>query len=205
MAIACPVGFDIQGLRREVSAVYRDVALDPAKIQHFHTGPAYAVNQLGYDAVSLSTLPESCTASFAGVGNPHRIGAYRMGQIVLDVGCGAGTDLLLAAREVSPTGMAIGVDMTPAMRDRARTHARAAGLDRVVDIRPGLAEDLPVADERIDVVISNGVINLATDKAAAYSEIFRVLKPGGELRIADVIIQIELNEHERSDVGLWAA
>ena len=205
MAIACPADFDIQGLRTEVRAVYDQVARDPDGAYHFHTGAAYAIGALGYDTVDLSTLPARCTASFAGVGNPHRIAPLQAGEVVLDIGCGAGMDLLLAARQVSPTGMAIGVDLTPGMRMRARIHAQAAGLDRVVDIRPGLAERLPVADARIDVVLSNGVLNLATDKAAAYREILRVLKPGGRVQIADVIVQVELNEHERSDIGLWAA
>ncbi len=182
--------------------MYAQVATDPDGEFHFHRGPAYAADFLGYDADELQDLPAEATASFAGVGNPLAMGELGPGQTVLDVGCGAGMDLLLAARRVGPSGKAIGVDMTPAMMDRARSAARAAGLENV-ELREGDAESLPASDGETDVVISNGVINLTTDKQKAFSEIFRVLKPGGQLLLADIIGKEELAEDVRKDIDLW--
>src|SRR5512143_4060476 len=128
MAIACPVDLDTKQLRSEVSKVYARVAADPGGDFHFHRGPAYASDFLGYDAAEMAALPAECTASFAGIANPHAIAPMVRGETVLDIGCGAGTDLLLAARHVGAEGRAIGIDMTEEMRNRARTSAAAAGL-----------------------------------------------------------------------------
>lgn len=160
---------------------------------------------LSYDASELAALPEEATASFAGVGNPHRIGPINPGETVLDIGCGAGMDLLLAAKRTGVTGRAIGVDMTAAMIERAKRAAVKAGLWETVDIRRGTAEALPVESESIDVVISNGVLNLSPDKLRSFGEIYRVLKPGGRLYLADVVVQRELSLAARSDIDLWAA
>jgi arsenite methyltransferase len=124
---------------------------------------------------------------------------------VLDIGCGAGTDLLLAARRTGPKGKAIGVDPTPAMRESAARFAREIGLAGIVEIRAGSTDALPVDDGSVDVVISNGVVNLAPYKSVAFGEIARVLKPGGRLYLADVMIQEELSEKSRRDADLWAA
>ncbi len=202
MAITAPAALDTRQLREKVSSMYAQVAADPDGEFHFHRGPAYAVNFLGYDADELQDLPAEATASFAGVGNPLAMGEVSPGQTVLDVGCGAGMDLLLAARRVGPSGKAIGVDMTRAMMDRARRAARAAGLENV-ELREGDAESLPAEDGETDVVISNGVINLTTDKQKAFSEIFRVLKPGGQLLLADIVGKEELAEDVREDIDLW--
>ena len=204
MALTHPIGFDVERLRASVREMYRELALDPAANVHFHCGPAYAVERLGYDPDELAEIPASATASFAGVGNPFRMGALGPAETVLDVGCGAGTDLLIAARRVGPGGRAIGIDMTAAMRDKARANARAMALRERVDVRPGLAEDLPVNDASVDVVQSNGVMNLTTDKVRAFSEVMRVLKPGGRLHLADVALHADLHEHERQDPALWA-
>src|SRR5437016_6257727 len=131
MAITCPVDLDTQVLRTEISNVYARVAADPAGDFHFHRGPAYAAAFLGYDPAELAALPAECTASFAGIGNPHAIAPILQGETVLDIGCGAGMDLLLAARRAGSTGHAIGIDMTEAMRDRALGCAAAAGLTNV--------------------------------------------------------------------------
>ena len=136
MATSCPVGFDTKRLREEVSAMYSRVAASPDGDYHFHRGPDYAAELLGYDREALAALPGPSTASFAGVGNPHAIDEIPAGATVLDVGCGAGTDLLLAATRVGPTGRAIGVDMTPEMLERTRASARELGLDHV-DLRLG--------------------------------------------------------------------
>jgi SAM-dependent methyltransferase len=202
MASSCPIGFDVDQLRREVRVIYERVAEDPRGDFHFHRGADYAATMLGYDASELAALPEIATASFAGVGNPHRVAPITSGETVIDIGCGAGMDLLLAARRVGPHGKAIGVDMTPAMAERARAAAREMGLEHV-EIRIGDALDLPVESASVDVVMSNGVINLTPDKDRAYAEAFRVLAPGGRLQIADIVVANELSEKIRSDIDLW--
>lgn len=205
MATNCPVGFDVERLRQLVRAEYDRVAREPQGHFHFHRGPEYASSRLGYDAQELAAIPEESAASFAGVGNPHRIGPIEPGETILDIGCGAGLDLLLAARRAGLKGRAIGVDMTPAMIERATRAALACGLWQNVEIRRGIAEELPVESASVDVVISNGVLNLSTDKLRSFSEIYRVLRPGGRLYLADVVVQRELSLAARSDVDLWAA
>ena len=153
----------------------------------------------------MNALPARATSRFAGVGNPLAIGPIAPGQTVLDHACGAGMDLLLAARRVGEAGRAIGVDMTPAMREEARRSAEEAGLADRVEIREGMYEELPVESESVDVVISNGVLNLAPDKRQVLREIHRVLRPGGVLYLADVVVQRELTLQARSEPELWAA
>lgn len=205
MAATCPIDFDIAALRSGVRAVYSRVADDPSGDFHFHRGVAYAVELLGYDRTELEALPTEATARFAGVGNPLAIGRLGLNEAVLDHACGAGTDLLLAARRVGPAGTAIGVDMTPGMRQRATEAAHLAKLSERVEVRAGLLEELPVATASIDVVISNGVLNLSPNKRQALSEVVRVLRPGGRLFLADVVVQRELDLTARSSPDLWAA
>lgn len=202
MAIACPVDLDTQVLRSEVSKIYSRVATDPDGDFHFHRGPAYASEFLGYDAAELAALPAECTASFAGIANPHTIAPILQGETVLDIGCGAGTDLLLAARRVGPNGRAIGIDMTEAMRDRARGSAAAAGANNV-EVHKADATALPLPDASVDVVISNGVLNLVPEKEKAFAEILRVLRPGGRLQLADIALDVELSEDVRRNIDLW--
>lgn len=202
MAITCPIDLDVGKLRDEVRTIYSRVASEPGGDFHFHRGPAYASRLLGYDASELAALPSDATASFAGVANPHSIARLEPGATVLDVGCGAGMDLLLAARHVGSTGRAIGVDMTREMAERARAAAGRAGLANV-EVRLGDALSLPVEDASVDVVISNGVINLTPDKERAFSEIRRVLKPGGRLQLGDIVVAAELSDGIRRDVDLW--
>jgi ubiquinone/menaquinone biosynthesis C-methylase UbiE len=142
------------------------------------------------------------TSAFAGVANPHAIARIPAGATVVDIGCGAGTDLLLAARRVGPTGRAIGIDMTEAMRRRATLGAAACGLDHV-EVRSGDATSLPVADESVDVMISNGVLNLVPEKERAVAEIVRILKPGGRVQIGDIVIGEVLPESALRDIDLW--
>lgn len=202
MEIACSVTLDTQRLREEIAAIYSRVAVEPGGEFHFHRGPEYAAEFLGYDPQELAALPSPATASFAGVGNPHAIEPIQPGEIVLDIGCGAGMDLLLAAKRVGSSGRAIGVDMTLEMRERTLASAQAAGLTHV-EVRAGHAEALPIADASVDVVISNGVLNLVPDKRKAYSEIARVLRPGGRLLLADIAVEVELDEDTRNDIDLW--
>ena len=202
MAIACPIDLDTRRLREEIQSIYARVADDPSGEFHFHRGPDYAAGHLGYDRAALSALPPEASASFAGVANPHRMGPIGEGATVVDIGCGAGMDLLLAATSVGPAGRAIGVDMTEAMAARARASARRAELANV-EVRIGDALSLPVEDASVDVVISNGVLNLTPDKAIAFGEVFRVLKPGGRFLYADIVVENELSEAIRRDVELW--
>jgi len=202
MSVACPVDLDSIRLRREVQAMYSRVAFSPGDSFHFHRGPQYAVEWLGYDAAELEALPVDVTRSFAGVGNPHAVQPIPAGARVLDIGSGAGTDLLLAARRVGSRGRAIGIDMTAEMRERARAGARDRGLDQV-EVRDGDATDLPVDGTSIDVVISNGVLNLVPEKERALAEIARVLRPGGRIQIADIVTGVELSAAERRDIELW--
>lgn len=205
MAFTCPIGFDIERLRGEVRATYDRVAREPRGDFHFHRGLRYAVDFLHYDEAELALLPAQCTARFAGVGNPLRIGPVGRGETVLDHACGGGMDLLLAARRTGREGTVIGVDMTPAMCEAAREAAVHAAPDAAVEIRQGLFEQLPLDDESVDVVLSNGVVNLSPHKVDVFREIHRVLRPGGRLYLADVIVQRELKQEVRNDPDLWAA
>jgi SAM-dependent methyltransferase len=202
MSIACPVDLDTRMLRSEISSIYGRVATEPTARFHFHRGPAYAAEFLGYDAQELASLPAECSASFAGVSNPLAIGPIHSGETIADIGCGAGMDLLLAARRVGPEGRAIGVDMTDTMIQRARNSAAAAGLKQV-EVRKGDATALPVSDRSVDVVISNGVLNLVPEKELGFAEIVRILKPGGRLHLGDIALDVELSENIRRNIDLW--
>jgi arsenite methyltransferase len=202
MAVACPIDLDTLQLRQEILSIYARVATEPSGAFHFHRGPKYACELLGYDADKLARLPADSTAAFAGVSNPHRIGVLPTGATVVDIGCGAGMDLLLAAQAVGPTGRAIGVDMTDAMANRARVSASEMGLDNL-EVRISDALSLPIESGTVDVVMSNGVINLTPDKAKAFSEVFRVLKPGGQFFYGDIVVADELSESIRRNIELW--
>lgn len=177
------------------------MAADPARGFHFHTGRPLA-RLLEYEEIWLAGVPEGSIASFAGTGNPFGPGALRPGERVVDVGCGAGIDTLIAARMVGPSGHVVGVDMTLAMLARARTSVAETGLGNV-EIRAGFGEALPVVDGWADVVISNGVLNLMPDKSTALREMARVLKPAGRLQIGDILVQRAVPEEARSRIDLW--
>jgi SAM-dependent methyltransferase len=195
------LGLDLAELRAAISEEYTAVALKPEQGFHFHTGRPLA-RLLDYSEEWLAGIPETSIESFAGTGNPFSLGQVRPGERVVDMGCGAGIDSLIAAKMVGPAGQVIGVDMTPAMLDKARRAAVEAGLTNV-EFRQGYAEALPVADRWADVVISNGVLNLMPDKAAALSEMARVLKPTGRLQIGDILVQTAVPEDAKSDISLW--
>jgi arsenite methyltransferase len=173
----------------------------PEKGFHFHTGRPLA-RLLGYAESWLDGIPATAIAPFAGTGNPFSVAPLRPGEQVVDVGCGAGIDSLVAAKMVGPDGRVIGVDMTPAMLATARRAVAESGLANVT-VREGFAEALPVPDAWADAVISNGVLNLMPDKDAALREMARVLKPGGRLQIGDILVQQAVPEDAKLDIDLW--
>jgi SAM-dependent methyltransferase len=203
MAATCPVDLDTVRLRNEIQSIYASVASAPDGEFHFHRGPEYAARFLRYDPIALARVPPFAAASFAGVGNPLRIAPIAAGATVVDIGCGAGTDLLLAANAVGPRGCAIGIDMTDAMLRKSKAAAAEAGLSNV-ELRVGDALELPVQSGSVDVVISNGVLNLAPDKRRAFSEVLRILRPGGRFLYADIVVASELPESIRHDIDLWS-
>jgi arsenite methyltransferase len=195
-----PAPVDVDVLRDEIQKTYTEVSTKPEEEFMFPTGRSWA-EDLGYPA-ELANVPDASVESFAGVANPFSLGRIEESQTVLDLGCGAGTDLLVAAQMVGPGGRAIGLDMTPSIAERARTSAREMGLGNV-EVQVGLIEKLPLDDESVDVVISNGVIDLVPDKDSVFKEIWRVLRRGGRLQIADVTIQRPVSEEGRRNIDLW--
>jgi arsenite methyltransferase len=193
--------FDVESLREAIREEYAEVASDPEKGFHFHTGRPLA-RMLEYADEWLKDIPESSIESFAGTGNPFSLGELRPGERVVDLGSGAGIDSLIAAKKVGPEGRVIGVDMTPAMLEKARQAAEEAGLSNV-EFREGYAEELPVADGWADVVISNGALNLMPDKAAALQEMARVLASNGRLQIGDILVQKAVPESAKRKIDLW--
>jgi arsenite methyltransferase len=195
-------GLDVTLLRSEIQRTYADVSTQPDQEYIFPTGRAWALD-LGYPTDLLARVPEGSCESFAGVANPFSMGSLMPGEDVLDVGCGAGMDSLVAAQMVGATGSVTGIDMTPEMVAKARGSVAEMGLD-TVRIVEGSAEHLPFDDASFDVVISNGVIDLIPDKDAVFSEITRVLRPGGRIQLADVTIQRPVSEESKRDIDLWA-
>jgi arsenite methyltransferase len=194
-------GLDVEKLRDAIQEEYTQVAANPEQGFHFHTGRRLA-SILGYAPEWLEHVPEETIASFAGTGNPFFAGELSPGERVVDVGCGAGIDSLIAARMVGPGGAVMGVDMTPAMLAKARLGAERAGYSNV-EFQHGLAESLPVEDGWADVVISNGVLNLFPDKYSGLQELARVLRPGGRLQIGDILVQKSVGDKARKDIDLW--
>jgi SAM-dependent methyltransferase len=197
--LAAPV--DVEVLREEIRKTYTDVSDHQEQEFIFPTGRAWA-RELGYPEPELSRVPDATVESFAGVANHWTLGSIESGAVVLDLGSGSGTDLLIAAQMTGEEGRAIGVDMTRAMFDRAASSAWRMGL-RNVELHEGLIESLPIEDASVDVVISNGVIDLVPDKEAVFAEIDRVLRPGGRLQIADVMIHTAVSEDARQRIDLW--
>ena len=192
---------DVELLRSEIEKTYTDVSTDPAKDFMFPTGRPWA-EELDYPQPELGRVPERTVDSFAGVANPFTHGRIEEGEAALDLGCGAGTDLLIAAQMTGPGGRALGVDMTHPMLERAAASARELELENV-ELHRSLIESMPLEDESVDVVLSNGVIDLVPDKDAVFDEIGRVLRPGGRLQIADVVIHKEVSEDARDRIDLW--
>lgn len=192
---------NVEELRTAIQQEYACVAFEPQRGFHFHTGRPLA-RMLGYMDEWLDGVPEYAIESFAGTGNPFRMGLLRPGEQVVDVGSGAGMDSLIAARMVEPFGKVVGVDMTPEMLEKAQRAASEAGIENV-EFRAGYAEALPIEGGWADVVISNGVLNLMPDKEIALREMARVLRPGGRLQIGDILVQKALSNEDRARIDLW--
>jgi len=198
--MAVEIDIDVATLKSEIKKTYARVSNAPEEDFVFPTGRAWA-EDLAYPE-ELAGVPELAVESFAGVANPFSLGRLEPDERVLDLGCGAGTDSLVAARMVGPDGHVVGIDMTREMLDKARRAAAEMGADNVEFVE-GEAEQLPFPDASFNVVISNGVIDLIPDKDAVFSEIHRVLRPGGRIQIADVTIQNPVSEEGRRDIDLW--
>jgi SAM-dependent methyltransferase len=189
---------DINSIREAVRKRYADVAGSTAGRFAYETGRTGAL-ALGYDKALLDTISDHVLSAFCGVGNPFALGPVRPGEALLDVGCGAGVDLLVAAQLVGPRGRLCGVDITPEMVEKAR-----ANLGSRADIALGMAEAIPFADGSFDVVISNGVLNLSPLKEQSYREIFRVLRAGGRLQFADIVLKGDLAPEVASNLDAWS-
>lgn len=198
--VATSLGIDVDLLKREIKKTYASVSTEPGKDFVFPTGRLWA-EDLGYPP-ELASVPDTAVESFAGVANPFTLGRLARGERVLDLGSGAGTDSLVAARMVGEEGHVTGIDMTPEMLAKARAAAAEMGAQNVEFIESD-AEHLPFPAANFDVVISNGVIDLIPDKDAVFGELHRVLRPGGRLQIADVTIQNPVSEEGRRNIDLW--
>jgi arsenite methyltransferase len=199
--VSRPIDVDTDILRKAIQDEYKEVAENPKKGFHFHTGRTLT-KIVGYKDEWFEGVSEAAIESFAGTGNPFAMGVLGTGEKVVDIGSGGGIDSLVAARMVGANGKVVGVDMTPEMLKKARTAAAESGLDNI-EFRQAYMEDLPVSDGWADVVISNGVLNLTPDKQKVLGEIYRVLRPGGRLQIADILVTREVPEAAKKKIDLW--
>ena len=194
---------DTLDLERRVKEMYREVAEEPFKEFHFETGRTLA-ERLGYPSEELDAIPAEAIDSFAGVGYYFELARITPGETVVDLGSGSGTDSFLAARQTGESGRVVGIDMTSAQLAKARRLASEHGIANVEFIEAHI-EQLPLPNASADLVISNGVINLAPDKAAVFADAARVLRPGGRLALADIVTNIQLPVGVTCDASLWAA
>ncbi len=189
-------------IRKMVKERFARVARTPETEKKFPIG-AESAKALGYDPQDIESLPASVTESFAGIGNPLLLGPIHEGDTILDIGVGAGFDTFIAARLVGPSGKVIGIDMTGEMLAKAENNRTKLGLKNV-GLRKCLAEDIPLKDESVDVIISNGVFNLCPEKEKVLAEAYRVLKPGGRFQIADISLEDGVSQEEVAKLGTWS-
>jgi arsenite methyltransferase len=189
-------------LKDEILRMYQEVADQPEGTFHFYHGRE-AAELFDYDAEWLDRAPAGAVASFAGVGNPHLRSGLQPGETVLDLGSGAGLDAIIASWQVGPGGRVIGVDLNPTMCAKAQAHVAATGMR--MECREGSMESIPLPDAAVDVVISNGVINLSFRKRRVVQELFRVLRPGGRISITDIVSAKQLSQSIVNDPKLWAS
>jgi len=189
-------------LKDEIINMYQEVAENPEGEFHFYHG-RQAAEMFGYRADWLGRAPADSVASFAGVGNPHERSELQPGETVLDLGSGAGLDAIISSWAVGPSGRVIGVDLNPAMCLKAQAHAAQSGT--TMECHEGRMEDIPQPDATVDVIISNGVINLSFRKRKVVEEMFRVLKPGGRISITDIVSAKQLSQSIVNDPKLWAS
>lgn len=204
--VASPVAEQQESLeaaiKGEVIRMYHEVAEHPENEFHFYHGRP-AAEMFAYDGAWLDRAPPGAVASFAGVGNPHLRSRLQEGDVVVDVGSGAGLDSIIAGWQVGPSGRVIGVDVNPEMVKRAAEHTRQATVSG--EFRQGRMEELPVEDQSAGVVISNGVINLSFQKRRVFQELFRVLRPGGRISVTDIVSAKQLKQTIVNDPKLWAS
>src|SRR5881296_1554853 len=189
-------------IKGEVLRMYQEVAEHPEGEFHFYHGRE-AAEMFGYEPEWLDRAPPGAVASFAGVGNPHLRSRLQVGDVVLDLGSGAGLDSIIAGWQVGPTGRVMGLDLNPTMCRKAEAHAAASGVR--MDCHEGRMEDIPLSDGSVDVIISNGVINLSFRKRRVIHELFRVLKAGGRLSLTDIVSAKQLSQSIVNDPKLWAS
>jgi arsenite methyltransferase len=198
LSISCE---DKKQILDSIRKKYIQVAASPAGLFRYPTGRA-GLEFLGYDSAWLQQLPAAVLASYCGVGNPFSLGPLQAGDRVLDIGCGAGVDAIIAALLVGQSGQVVGIDLVPEILDRARQNAELVRLDNL-SFEEASAENLPFDDNSFSVVISNGVLNLVVDKTKALQEIFRVMQPGGRLQIADQVLKSDIDQDPSTQVANW--
>lgn len=195
-------GTDRKKIHKAIHKKYKKVAKNPVGLFRYPTGRA-GLEALQYPLERINALPAAVTESYCGVGNPFALGSLNQGEAVLDIGCGSGVDALLAAMEIGPSGKVTGIDVTPQMLKRAQANLALTDLQNIT-FEEATADNLPFADRNFDVVISNGAFNLVPDKSKAFSEAFRVLRPGGRLMIADQILVGELPKQKKEIIKSWS-
>lgn len=201
--MASQSSLDVDALRDQVKEKYREVAVEPHGEYHFHTGTDAAA-RCGYAVSDYNDLPPAAVESFAGVANPFSLRELQEGETVVDLGSGAGFDCFVAAQKVGGSGRVFGIDMTEEMLQKSRDTAKSLDLPQL-DFKEGFIEELPFDDNSVDVVVSNGVINLCPDKRKVFDEIFRVLKPGGHLQFADIANSKPVPQAAIDNIDLWTA